>query len=68
MDAKEIITALRSIGLSQKEIGDACGVSQGAIGHVVTGRTKDVYAETQRQLEALLVRELKARGREATRS
>lgn len=67
MEAKELIATLRGLGLSQREIGEACGLSQGAIGHVVTGRSKDVYAETQRQLEALLARSLKSRGREASR-
>lgn len=68
MEAKELIATLRGLGLSQREIGEECGLSQGAIGHVVTGRSKDVYAGTQRQLEALLARELKARGREVPRS
>jgi transcriptional regulator with XRE-family HTH domain len=54
MEANELVTALRALGLSQKEIGEACGLSQGAISHIETGRSKSVLIDTHRKLEALL--------------
>lgn len=53
MDAKQLIIALRKRGKSQKTIADECGLSQGAISHIETGRRKNVLATTQKKLERL---------------
>ncbi|MDN7894504.1 helix-turn-helix transcriptional regulator [Burkholderia cepacia] len=53
MDAKEIIGLLRSRGLSQKQIAEKCGLSQGAISHIETGRRKNVLLTTHQQLQRL---------------
>lgn len=53
MDGKEIVSALRALGMSQREIGERCGLSQGAISHIETGRRKNLFASTERALEAL---------------
>lgn len=53
LEAKQLVTLLRGRGLSQKQIAQRCGVTQGAISHIETGRRKNVLASTQRQLETL---------------
>lgn len=53
MEGKELVSALRARGMSQREIGERCGLSQGAISHIETGRRKNLFAATQRSLEAL---------------
>ncbi|WP_186098255.1 helix-turn-helix domain-containing protein [Burkholderia gladioli] len=53
MEGKELVSALRALGMSQREIGERCGLSQGAISHIETGRRKNLFAATERSLEAL---------------
>lgn len=53
LDAKQIISALRDRGFSQKVIASKTGLSQGAISHIETGRRKNVLASTLLQLERL---------------
>jgi transcriptional regulator with XRE-family HTH domain len=62
MDAKELIAGLRAVGLSQKDIGGACGLSQGAISHIETGRSKGVLFETHQKLETLYAEKVVAAG------
>ncbi|WP_429498916.1 helix-turn-helix domain-containing protein [Robbsia andropogonis] len=54
MDTKTIIVELRKRGLSQRQIADACGLTQGAISHIETGRRKNVFASTRDALVELL--------------
>lgn len=56
MDTKTVITQLRGLGMSQAAIAAECGLSQGAISHIETGRRKDVRASTHEKLVALLER------------
>lgn len=53
MDAKELVGLLRSRGLSQNQIAEKCGLSQGAISHIETGRRKNVFLTTHQQLQRL---------------
>ncbi|SAK88693.1 hypothetical protein AWB77_04811 [Caballeronia fortuita] len=63
MDAKELVTALRGFGLTQREIGESCDLSQGAISHIETGRIKSVLVENYKKLEAFYLAETKKRTR-----
>lgn len=58
MEGKELVLALRALGLSQREIGEGCGLSQGAISHIETGRRRNVLASTERALGLLYERKL----------
>ncbi|MDR5736161.1 helix-turn-helix domain-containing protein [Caballeronia sp. LZ025] len=53
MDARQLVVSIRKRGLSQEEIADRCGLSQGAISHIETGRRKDVRATTKDSLVKL---------------
>lgn len=54
MDAIDLIRELRSRGLSQQAIAERCGLTQGAISHIETGRRKNVFVTTRDRLAALL--------------
>lgn len=56
MDTKTAIAELRSLGYSQAAIADSCGLSQGAISHILTGRRKDIRASTHERIIAALER------------
>lgn len=58
MDSKELVRALRELGLSQRQIGEACDLSQSAISHIQTGRRKNVRATTENALERLYEKKL----------
>lgn len=60
MDAIDLIRELRRLGLSQQTIAARCGLSQGAISHIETGRRKNVFATTRDKLAALLKAEKSA--------
>lgn len=53
MDARQLVVSIKKQGLSQEEIAERCGLSQGAISHIETGRRKDVRATTKDSLVAL---------------
>jgi transcriptional regulator with XRE-family HTH domain len=53
MDAQQLVSSLRKMGLSQKDIAEKCGMSQGGISHIETGRRKNVLATTKEQLDKL---------------
>ncbi|WP_053567908.1 helix-turn-helix domain-containing protein [Caballeronia cordobensis] len=53
MDARQLVVSIRKRGLSQEEIAERCGLSQGAISHIETGRRKDVRATTKDSLVRL---------------
>ncbi|BBP95938.1 hypothetical protein BSFA1_10670 [Burkholderia sp. SFA1] len=53
MDARQLVVSIRKRGLSQEEIAERCGLSQGAISHIETGRRKDVRATTKDSLAKL---------------
>lgn len=53
MDAQQLVTLLKERKLSQRAIAERCGLSQGAISHIETGRRKDVRASTKESLEKL---------------
>lgn len=68
MEALELVLALRGLGLSQKEVADLCGLSQGAISHIETGRRKNVFSVTQKSLERAYSEALGGRARSSNRS
>jgi transcriptional regulator with XRE-family HTH domain len=53
MDAQQLVALLKERKLSQRTIAERCGLSQGAISHIETGRRKDVRASTKESLEKL---------------
>jgi transcriptional regulator with XRE-family HTH domain len=63
MDAKDLVIALRGFGFTQREIGEACALSQGAISHIETGRIKSVLVENYKKLESFYRIEKKRRER-----
>lgn len=65
MDGRELVLALRALGLSQRQIGEGCGLSQGAISHIETGRRKNMLASTERALMALYDQKMGATPAEA---
>lgn len=42
---KRVRRMMYALGLSQTELADLTGITQGGIGHIVTGRTKMVNGE-----------------------
>jgi transcriptional regulator with XRE-family HTH domain len=53
MDAQELVVSIRKLGLSQEQVAQRVGMTQGAISHIETGRRKDVRATTKDNLVAL---------------
>lgn len=55
MRAQEMVQELRDLGMSQIEIANRTGLSQGAVSHIMTGRRKDVRMSTYTKLTDLLL-------------
>jgi transcriptional regulator with XRE-family HTH domain len=53
MDAQQLVVSIRKLGLSQEQVAQRVGMTQGAISHIETGRRKDVRATTKDSLVAL---------------
>lgn len=51
-----MISELRHLGKSQAAIAAECGLTQGAISHIETGRRKDVRMSTHEKLVAALAK------------
>lgn len=54
LDIRQAIELLISRGMSQAEIAIACGLSQGAISAIATGKRKDVRLSTYTKIMKLL--------------
>lgn len=52
-DAKILISKLRAVGMSQKDIAAAVQLSQSAISHIAVGRRTDVRISTYNKLKDL---------------
>ena len=50
LSALELIKVMRGLGMSQREIGEASGLSQSAVSHIETGRRKNAMGGTERDL------------------
>lgn len=46
MDAKQLLAEIRGSGLTQVEVAQAIGVSQGTVSKIERGQTKDLKANT----------------------
>ncbi|MDR8400085.1 helix-turn-helix transcriptional regulator [Paraburkholderia sp. USG1] len=53
MDARQLVVSIRKQGLTQEQIAERTGLSQGAVSHIETGRRKNVFATTKERLEKL---------------
>ncbi|MGY6129133.1 helix-turn-helix domain-containing protein (plasmid) [Paraburkholderia strydomiana] len=53
MDARQLVVSIRKQGLTQEQIAERTGLSQGAVSHIETGRRKNVFATTKESLEKL---------------
>lgn len=53
MEAKEYISKLRSMGLSQQDIADRCGMQQSAVSKIESGAVQDVLSRSYRAIQAL---------------
>lgn len=50
LTAQQLIGVMRDLGMSQKEIGEASGITQSAVSHIETGRRKNALGTTEREL------------------
>lgn len=50
LSAQQLVSVMRGLGMSQKEIGVASGISQSAVSHIETGRRKHALGTTEREL------------------
>jgi transcriptional regulator with XRE-family HTH domain len=50
LSAKQLISVMRGLGMSQREIGVNSGISQSAVSHIETGRRKHALGTTEREL------------------
>ncbi|CAB3705934.1 hypothetical protein LMG1866_02818 [Achromobacter ruhlandii] len=66
MEAQQIVVRLRDAGLSQSEIGQAIGITQGAVSAIERGKRNDVRSRTLEALRALLDTMREVGQREAT--
>ncbi len=64
MDWKSLIASLAEFGVTQKEIGEAVGLSQPAISDLARGRTTRVEWEAGEKLRAFYEQKLVLRGTE----
>lgn len=66
MDWKTLIAELLASGMTQQAIGAEVGLSQGAISHLVNGRTASVGWETGEKLIRLHVQRISCAGSPTT--
>lgn len=58
MDAKTLLAEVRGIGLTQIEVANGMGVSQGTVSKIERGQTQDLKISTYHKLVALHNREV----------
>lgn len=59
--AKEIVSELLALGMTQDDISMKTGIPQPTISKIVTGRVSDVMSQTYLKLQALLKSQSKRR-------
>ncbi|HEM8998846.1 TPA: helix-turn-helix transcriptional regulator [Burkholderia cenocepacia] len=62
MDAKQTVSRAMEHGMSQREIANLTGLSQGEISHIRTGRRKNVLSSTLKKLDVLAAHVESLRG------
>jgi len=65
MEAQQIVISLRDAGLSQSEIAQAIGITQGAVSAIERGKRSDVRSRTLEALRALVSTKRKGDPRKA---
>ena len=64
LSAQQLIGVMRDLGMSQKEIGEASGITQSAVSHIETGRRKNAnYLGSQTAKQTQVCLQIRSRQR-----